>query len=122
MVGVAAGIPSFLALVLAVVLAVVCVRQWKNYSWNQVTTFHPLGALLLPSLGLHIRNLIQHIPRHSDCLCSVSQRLDLSLGVASSYRNTEGVPPNDLLTSRELKKKICHHCSSGDFSVISYRK
>ncbi|KAK2523546.1 hypothetical protein Q9233_009886 [Columba guinea] len=34
-VGVATGIPSFLALVLAVILAVVCILQRKNYSWNQ---------------------------------------------------------------------------------------
>ncbi|OPJ84520.1 hypothetical protein AV530_015914 [Patagioenas fasciata monilis] len=34
-VGVATGIPSFLALVLAIILAVVCVLQRKNYSWNQ---------------------------------------------------------------------------------------
>lgn len=60
MVGVAAGIPSVLTLVLAVILVVVCVTQWKNYSLNQVTTLHLLGALLLPSLDLHIRNLIQH--------------------------------------------------------------
>jgi len=59
-VGVAAGIPSFLALVLAVILAVFCVLQWKNYSWTQVITFHLLGALLRPSLGLHLRNLIPH--------------------------------------------------------------
>ncbi|KAM6347263.1 uncharacterized protein FN964_009415 [Alca torda] len=39
---VAAAIPSILALVLLVILAVVCVRQWKNYSWNQANQ-HPNG-------------------------------------------------------------------------------
>lgn len=66
MVGVAAGIPTILALVFAVILAVVCVLRWKNYSWNQVTTSHLLEGLpsitfLLPSLvDLHSRNLMQH--------------------------------------------------------------
>lgn len=36
-VGVAAGIPSFLALVLAVILAVVCVLQWSNFRWKQTS-------------------------------------------------------------------------------------
>ncbi|OXB77674.1 UNVERIFIED_CONTAM: hypothetical protein H355_003503, partial [Colinus virginianus] len=36
-VGVAAGIPSFLALILAVILTVVCVLQWSNFRWKQTS-------------------------------------------------------------------------------------
>ncbi|KAM6265902.1 uncharacterized protein LJ264_005489 [Porphyrio hochstetteri] len=41
-VGAAAGIPSFVALVLAVILAVFCVLQRKSYSCNQMNQ-HPSG-------------------------------------------------------------------------------
>lgn len=143
MVGVAAGIPTILTLVFAVILAVVCVLRWKNYSWNQVTTSHLLEGLpsitfLLPSLvDLHSRNLIQHPLRLSGSLGPLGTQTVSALsfkGWTSAWELKVHKDKREihmkilkghchLLTIRKLKKTPnYHHCFSVNFSVISHRK